>query len=547
MKMLSAIRETLFGTEPALFTLIYCEKPSTAKLVARAVNASEKIEGAFCGNGHIVTWGYGYMFSLEESPVRTPGFKHHPLLPSSWKLLPKPKVESQLELIRRLSVLCNKLIIATDADEAGELIGRQLIEHLGWVQSAFRILIPSATLEGVRAAMQFQVDLNITQRFYERALLRRRMDWIVSKRVAPIIGERIGTDLVLGRSILPTIRLLVERESEIRNHAGGDLYLTVSCPEGNAKASWRPVRGIVHRTGALNDHLMSLDEESLACSIASCEEIILPPPGKYSLTDLIADSCALFGMRAGRVREIAQSLYERGIFSYPRVNDTNYFGLMPGISVIGSPDWNEDRETLLVFCLAALREEASTSKSASIKLTHWTASTDLVVISWDTAEILRDGWLTEYLAHGYLDILPAEVRLPRFCPSRKSVTVLAIVRPDHSRFNEGTLLRAMSSGVRLLSGAMTKIGSDASRVETLCQLYSSGFAVREGDGYIKPTPRAHRLLDALPDGLVDFLIFPEARIESEFQRGSAISLEEATTVLADELVDLCLLQELESE
>ncbi|MGN1415482.1 MAG: DNA topoisomerase, partial [Oscillospiraceae bacterium] len=307
--------------------LIISEKPSTARTIAHAVGAREKVYGEgkeYCykGNdfyvvnarGHLYglgmpqDYGFGKAYKMEELPM-FPTFQLFPEGDDTENL--RNLISS---LINRSDV--DELICATDAGREGELIFRHIYNANKCSKPVKRLWTNSMTDEAIRKCMaNLPPDSDFDGEYYA-ALAREQSDWIIGMNLSRLYGIKDNYTHRIGRVKTPVLAIIVDRDNEI------DRF--------EKKTTYRLEMG----NGAVSEMEYGTREEAeyarVKCSgksvnvlSAVSEEKHINRPLLHSLTTLQQEANRVYGLTAKQTLEAAQSLYENKLITYPRT-DCNY-------------------------------------------------------------------------------------------------------------------------------------------------------------------------------------------------------------------------------
>ncbi|WP_416140361.1 DNA topoisomerase III [Halomonas sp. HK25] len=325
--------------------LIIAEKPSLAIAIADALpGASRKQEGAITVGDTTVTWCLGHLLEQAPPDAYDPALKQWrldtlPILPSRWKLTPRPKARGQLAVIRGLLKSAREVVHAGDPDREGQLLVQEVIEHLGWKGAVSRLLVSDLNRPAVQRALTRLEDNARYQPLYRAAESRSRADWLYGinlTRAWTLTGRQAGHDGVLsvGRVQTPVLGLVVRRDAEIRDftsHPFFVLWADLAVARGTLRAWWAPGEG-----QPLDDQgrlLARAPAADLAERLAGAEGKLTKletqnkrqaAPLPYSLSGLQVDAARRYGLSAKAVLDTCQALYERHqLITYPR-SDCRY-------------------------------------------------------------------------------------------------------------------------------------------------------------------------------------------------------------------------------
>ncbi|HTA90708.1 MAG TPA: DNA topoisomerase 3 [Polyangiaceae bacterium] len=317
---------------------VVAEKPSVGRDLAQALGALRRGNGTLSGNGYVVTWAIGHLVGLAEPEGIRPEWKRWrredlPMLPERWPLTVFDATRAQFEIVRQVinapdvaSVIC-----ATDAGREGELIFRLIYQAARCRRPVSRLWISSLTESAIREGLRKLRPSRDYDHLAHAALGRSRADWLVGMNLSRAYGLALDAPLSVGRVQTPTLAMLVERESSIRDFVPED-YLEVQATFAPGEA--QEYRGTWFRPGAGKhpQRLAPSGEEANAivarallgeARIASVTSQTkrLPPPLLYDLTELQRHMNRLYGASAQRTLDAAQALYEKHkLLSYPRTD-----------------------------------------------------------------------------------------------------------------------------------------------------------------------------------------------------------------------------------
>jgi DNA topoisomerase-3 len=316
---------------------VVAEKPSVGRELAHALGATRRGDGTLSGNGYIVTWAIGHLVGLAEPEGIHPEWRRWrrsdlPLLPERWPLVVFDATRDQFEVVRRTLTApdVDSVICATDAGREGELIFRLIYEAAGCRRPVRRLWISSLTEGAIREGFRRLRPASDYDNLSDAAVGRSRADWLVGMNLSRAYGLALDAPLSVGRVQTPTLAMLVERELAIRDFVPED-YLEVVATFAQKKeqrydGTWfapgveknpqrLPPSGevaaeIVARARAGQARIASVTSQTKR----------LPPPLLYDLTELQRHANRLYGFSAQRTLDVAQSLYEHKLITYPRTD-----------------------------------------------------------------------------------------------------------------------------------------------------------------------------------------------------------------------------------
>lgn len=262
--------------------------------------------------------------------------EHLPIIPQKFRLLERPDAKKQIHIIKKLLADCSSVVNAGDPDREGQLLVDEMLEHLSYKGKCERIWLASLDPESVKKALSsLKNNLDYTG-FRDAADARRQMDWLGGMnltRAMTIYGRNLGMAgvLSLGRVQTPTLSLIVARDYEIENFKPVDyaaLKALILHPAGKFQANFIIPEGMegTDTFGRIIDFAIAEKirkaSENLPGTITKAEskkgKEAAPLP--YALSSLQKDASASLGMSAQETLNIAQKLYELKLTSYPRTD-----------------------------------------------------------------------------------------------------------------------------------------------------------------------------------------------------------------------------------
>lgn len=163
--------------------LYICEKPSQD----RNFNISGKADGFIANSSNsnskaiAITWAIGYLIGQLEPDEIDPKYakwtmEHLPIVPKVWKMKPNAKTKKQLSIVKGLLKQSNHVVIATDGDREGELIGRELLEYFNWSGQIDRLWLTALDDASIQKALNNLKQGIETEPLYAAGLARQRAD-----------------------------------------------------------------------------------------------------------------------------------------------------------------------------------------------------------------------------------------------------------------------------------------------------------------------------------------------------------------------------------
>ncbi|WP_353980867.1 DNA topoisomerase III [Salinicola endophyticus] len=321
--------------------LFLCEKPDQARKIAATLGVSRKANGCLQGDGMTVTWAFGHL--LEQAPPESydPGLKRWsleslPIRPSQWKHVVRKDAGKQFKIIQQLLKQCSEVVIATDPDREGEVIGREILDACGYRGRVSRLWLSALNEPSIRKALSSIHPGEVTWPLYQAGLGRSRADWLVGMnltRAFSILAQQQGHQGVLsvGRVQTPTLALVVRRDQEIANFVSKPFFevmASLQARDGVFQATWLPGNDdwldgegrCIHQEAARSVAARCQDGQASVVSVRTSRKNEVQPL-LLSLSTLQEECSRRFGFGAQQVLDIAQSLYEtHDAATYPRTD-----------------------------------------------------------------------------------------------------------------------------------------------------------------------------------------------------------------------------------
>lgn len=312
--------------------MIVCiaEKPSVAKEIADILGAKNRREGFIEGNGYQVTWTFGHLCTLKEPHDYTPMWQRWnlgslPMIPPRFgiKLINDKGIEKQFAVIEKLMQDADMIVNCGDAGQEGELIQRWVMQKAQAKCPVKRLWVSSLTEEAIREGFANLKDQSEYQPLYEAGLSRAIGDWLLGMNATRLYTLKYAKNkqvLSIGRVQTPTLALVVKRQLEIQNF--------VPQPYWELKTVYRDTTFSVTEGRFDNEEKASEALEKITGQPFTVTDVTAKngtelPPRLYDLTSLQVDCNKKFGLSAEQTLQTIQSLYEKKVTTYPRV-DTTY-------------------------------------------------------------------------------------------------------------------------------------------------------------------------------------------------------------------------------
>ncbi|QCR23137.1 type IA DNA topoisomerase [Pontibacter sp. SGAir0037] len=318
------------------------EKPSVAREIAMVIGAKTKRDGYYEGNGYQVTWTFGHFCQLREPDDYRPEWKRWslydlPMLPERYgiKLLKDKGVENQFNIIKKLLENAEEVINCGDAGQEGEVIQRWVLTEAQYRRPFKRLWISSLTEEAIRQGFAQLRDGKEFDLLYQAGKSRAIGDWLLGLNATRLFTLKYAQGrqtLSIGRVQTPTLAMIVNRHHEIQNF--------VPQPYWELKTIYRDTtfsstNGRFHQEEEGQKILEAIQQADLTITDVDTKKGTEAPPKLFDLTSLQIECNNKLSLSAEETLRTVQSLYEKKVVSYPRVDTTflpdDIYPKIPGI------------------------------------------------------------------------------------------------------------------------------------------------------------------------------------------------------------------------
>ena len=302
--------------------LVIAEKPSVAASIAAALGVKEKKDGYIEGGGYLISWCVGHLVELAEAAAYGEQYKkwsHEslPILPEEWQYTVAADKGKQFktlkELMHRADV--SEVVNACDAGREGELIFRFVYEVAGCNKPMRRLWISSMEDAAIKAGFADLKDGRDYDALYASALCRAKADWIIGINATRLFSCLYDKTLNVGRVQTPTLKMLVERGEAI-SHFKKEKYYHVRLDLSGAEAVNERISDR-EKADALK---AACEAETAVCVSLTKEKKTAAPPKLFDLTSLQREANKIYGYTAKQTLDLAQTLYEKRLLTYPRTD-----------------------------------------------------------------------------------------------------------------------------------------------------------------------------------------------------------------------------------
>ena len=561
--------------------MIVCiaEKPSVARDIAKILGATTARSGYIEGNGYAVTWTYGHLCTLKEPEDYQTSWQGWrlaslPMIPERFgiKLIQEEHIERQFAIIQELVSQAERVINCGDAGQEGELIQRWVLQLAGCTCPVERLWISSLTDQSIRegfANLRPSKDLDT---LYHAGLARAIGDWLLG-----INGTRLYTLTdryssrqrgvrSVGRVQTPTLALVVDRQAEIESFVPVTTYeMQTTYRETLFRAdTTQEVEVTFADRQRVEELIKRIAKEPLVVQAVEQKKSTEYPPRLFDLTSLQVEANKKFGFTAEQTLRLIQSLYEKKVTTYPRV-DTTFLpedqypkvgetlqgiarhaklgGFIAPLLSSGKPLKKSkkvfdnkkitDHHAIIptgqlssgltpdeeqIYLLVALRYIAAFYPDAKVSTTTVRATVEEYPLRASGKTILVEGWREvlkpdsgkegDDTSEGAKD---KEQTLPPFKegesgPHEPTIRESTSTPPRY--YTEATLLRAMETAGKGVEDEelrdalkMNGIGRPSTRAAIIETLFKRGYIIREGKS-LRATPAGIQLIESIQDPLL---------------------------------------------
>ena len=319
--------------------LCIAEKPSVGRDIARVLGANTQRDGFMEGNGYCVSWTFGHLCALLDPHEYSEQWKGWnlsslPMVPVRFgiKVSDDKGILKQFNTIKDLISRAEMVINCGDAGQEGELIQRWVYQKAGCRVPVKRLWISSLTEDAIREGFANLKDQSHYQHLYEAGMMRAIGDWLLGMNATRAYTLRfakgVGKDrqvLSIGRVQTPTLALIVKRQHEIENFVPCTYWELKTLYRDTFFSAQLPVEEDEYAITSIEQGQKLVDSiKDLPLEITSVEKKKGQEfaPRLFDLTSLQVECNKRFGLSADDTLKTIQSLYEKHVTTYPRVDTT---------------------------------------------------------------------------------------------------------------------------------------------------------------------------------------------------------------------------------
>jgi DNA topoisomerase-3 len=310
--------------------LCIAEKPSVAKDIAEILGARSRKDGYWEGNGYWVSWTFGHLCTLKEPHDYKENWKYWkledlPIIPPNFgiKVVDDAGIQKQFACIENLVANCTEVINCGDAGQEGELIQRWVLLKAKCNKPIKRLWISSLTEEAIKEGFNKLKDAKQYDNLYAAGSARAIGDWLLGINATRAFTTKFGrgkATLSIGRVQTPTLAMIVQRQKEINAFKSAEYW--------ELKTVYRDTEFLcqIDRLTSEEKALKGLEylkQHEFEITSFEQKEGKEGNPRLFDLTGLQVEANKKFGFSADDTLKNVQSLYEKKVVTYPRV-DTTY-------------------------------------------------------------------------------------------------------------------------------------------------------------------------------------------------------------------------------
>lgn len=320
--------------------LCVAEKPSVGQYIASVLGANTKRDGYLEGNGYWVSWTFGHLCGLLDPNEYTDAWKGWnlsslPMIPERFniKVMEDKGVRKQFEILKSLIAQASEVINCGDAGQEGELIQRWVYQKAGCKVPVRRLWVNSLTEEAIREGFQNLKEQSHYQHLYEAGMMRAIGDWLLGMNATRAYTIRYakgsGKDrqvLSIGRVQTPTLALIVKRQQEIEHFVPRTYWELKTVYRNTTFSAQLPAEEDEYAISTLeygNQLVESITGQPFTITSVEKKKALEFAPRLFDLTSLQVECNKKFSFSADDTLKLIQSLYEKRVTTYPRV-DTTY-------------------------------------------------------------------------------------------------------------------------------------------------------------------------------------------------------------------------------
>ena len=325
--------------------VIIAEKPSVARNIADAFNIKKRKDGYFEGEEYLITWAFGHLLQLFDAKDYDENMKgwrmeKFPFIPEVFRYKIKQDslnrniidkgAEKQIKIIKGLIDRedVDGIISATDFDREGQVIADEIFLYFSEKKPVYRLLLNEWTPDEVKKGMEKLKPNEEMQSLQDAGIGRQWADWIIGINLTSVTTIKYklndGQILNIGRVLLPTLKIIYDRDKEIENFKSSAYYKL----NGTFKTSKNEeFEGTYYENNSekfedkkvLDEIKEKIKDKNAEIIEKQTERKKEYPPFLFNLSNLQGYITSKYkGWTSDKVLKVAQGLYEKKLITYPR-------------------------------------------------------------------------------------------------------------------------------------------------------------------------------------------------------------------------------------
>ncbi|MDU5491506.1 MAG: DNA topoisomerase [Clostridium perfringens] len=325
--------------------VIIAEKPSVARNIADAFNIKKRKDGYFEGEKYLITWAFGHLLQLFDAKDYDENMKgwrmeKFPFIPEVFKYKIKQDslnrniidkgAEKQIKIIKGLIDRedVDGIISATDFDREGQVIADEIFLYFSEKKPVYRLLLNEWTPDEVKKGMEKLKPNEEMQSLQDAGIGRQWADWIIGINLTSVTTIKYklndGQILNIGRVLLPTLKIIYDRDKEIENFKSSAYYKLNATFKTSKNEEFE---GTYYENNSekfedkkvLDEIKEKIKDKNAEIIEKQTERKKEYPPFLFNLSNLQGYITSKYkGWTSDKVLKVAQSLYEKKFITYPR-------------------------------------------------------------------------------------------------------------------------------------------------------------------------------------------------------------------------------------
>ncbi len=325
--------------------VIIAEKPSVAKNIAEALNIKTRKDGYLEGQDYIVSWAFGHLLQLYDAKdydadMAAWRMEKFPFIPQSFKYKVKSdsydkskKDSGASKQINIINYLVSRddveaVISACDYDREGQIIGDIILKYLRVKKPIYRLLLNEWTPKEVLMGLSKLRPNDLMKPMQDAGISRQWADWVIGINLTSVATLKYqrgkGKPLNIGRVILPTLKIIYDRDKEVENFVPNDYFKLQGTFKTDKNQEYDGVYTLKEQEKfsdkkELEEVLKDLKGKNGIIIDKEVEKKKEYPPFLFNLSNLQGYVTSKNkGWTSDKVLKVAQGLYEKKHITYPR-------------------------------------------------------------------------------------------------------------------------------------------------------------------------------------------------------------------------------------